>query len=213
MATSIAGNDGFSRVNAQSGYLSELNVAEGKIANLNVNSVTSSGNVTQTGAGHITTVYGYAPNEFATAAIASSYYLLKVPDQVAASALTDPQLLTIPGGAQILRATVDNNGTTIVGGTTFTIGTALSSASVNTAPTTAITTAMLLATANAIGVVGGQKAVAELAFGSAGQAYAVSSETALAVPTTTTDNYVSVTTNTTANTAGDLVVSITYINP
>ena len=110
----------------------------------------------------------------------------------------------------INRVVVTNNGTTVVGGTTFTIGTYNVSSGVNKASTTNAVAAMLLATVNSGGPVGGTKAVTELALGTAGQALSVSSISGQAQGAF--DNLVSVTTNTTANTAGDLKVEIFYTN-
>lgn len=214
MATSVFGNSGFTQIVANAKQENALNAATASVANITLGSATS-GSLLLTDPNTSTTVYGYAPSTFATAAAASTFYFLKTPGQAAATALTDTNLLTIPASATIERMIVQNNGTTVVGLTTITIGTTLSTAAVNSTPTTLITDLMLLATVNAAGgggAVGGHTATIEVAFGTAGQAATIGTLAGLAVPATTATNYVAALVNGGPNTAGDLVVKITYTN-
>jgi len=171
--------------------------------------------LTLTGTRAINVVTGFAPIGFSTAGIASVTNLMRVPGVPAATVVTEPNLLHLPPGALVTRVVVTNNGTPVVGGTSFTIGTknsTLSSALTN-ATTTNMVTAMLLATVNSTsgGSVGGITAVTELALGTAGQAATISSLAGQVQGAF--DNLVAVTVNTSANTSGDLAVQITYINP
>ena len=210
MATAISGNDSFTKISGSAGQISTLNVSSGKAVSLDVSGSLTAGNVQLTGAGTTTSVIGYAPTAFATAGIASSYNLLIEPSATAAAAVTDAHLLHLPASCVINRVVVTNNGTTVAGGTTFTIGTHNVASGVNKAPTTTAVVSMILASVNSGASVGGTVAVTELALGTAGQALTVSTLAGQAQGAF--DNLVSVTTNTSANTAGDLKVEIFYTN-
>ncbi len=210
MATSVYGNDGYSRIGTTPS--ADISIQNGTVGDLTAGPITAE-SVTVNGSNRTTTVNAYVPAAFATGAAASSYYLSKTPQGPTASATVPGDLVVIPGGAVIDRVLVENNGTGIVGLTSVTVGTALSTAALNSAPTTVITAAMLLATVNGGGAVGGSTGVTELVFGGPGQLLGVGTIAGLVVPTTTPDNYVSLTINGTPNTAGDCVVKITYTNP
>jgi hypothetical protein len=207
-------NAQFSKVENLAGHLSALSTANAAISNATVNGSLNVGNLVQDSSATSTTVYGYAPTQFATAVAGTSVSLLTQPGVTQATALTAANLLHLPASSTITRVVVTNNGTAIVGGTSFTIGTnsALLAASLNGAPTTTPVVAMLLATVNAAGggSVGGTAAVTELALGTAGQVTTTSTLAGQAQGAF--DNLVSVTTNGTNNTAGDLLVCITYTN-
>ena len=66
-------------------------------------------------------VVGYAPVSFATLAATGVVPLMNAPGQTAQSTFA-AGAVRVPFGAVILRAVVTNNGTTIVGGTTFDLG-------------------------------------------------------------------------------------------
>lgn len=171
--------------------------------------------VTSTGDGQSTTIVGYAPTEFATAASGESFYLLKTTGQAAATVLTDTNLLTIPASVTITRVEWTNNGVTIAGGTSINIGTALSSAAVNSDPTTTAVAGGAIATSNnaAGGAVGGRTGAASLPLGGVGQVATLGVLAGLVVPATTATNYVSVTSLAAPNTTGSLRVVIHYISP
>lgn len=211
----IAGNQYFAKIDNLSGQIPKLNVASGKADSFHVATAFSAGRVAVTGQNQPSVVVGFAPTSFATGGIASVHNLMVSPGLPAATLVTDPNLLHLPSGCIIDRVIVSNNGTAVVGGTSFTVGTksSLLAGALTNASTTNPVVAMLLATVNSAnggGVVGGDKAITELALGTAGQAYTTNSFAGQAQGAF--DNLVCVTVNTTANTAGDLAVEIHYHN-
>lgn len=200
MATSI--NQNYTKIENISGALSELIVSDAKLSSVTANSVTvdSLNQVNALpGVGTLHEVVAYAPSSFSTLAINGILFLNNSPGAAAATAVTDDNLFLLPTGAQVVSAVVTNNGTTITGGTSYDIGTEVWTAT----PTgnADIAAAMTLATVNAGGTVG---LPAGSALGSAGSPY-----TPLAAAAANTG--VTVQALTSANTAGDLAVRISYL--
>ena len=215
MTNPISGNQFFTRVENIAGQLTNLNASVASVGSLTVGGAMSAGSAVLTGTNQSSTVVGYAPASFATGAISSIHNLMTAPGLGAATVVTDPNLLHLPAGAVVDRVVVTNNGTTVVGGTSFTVGTkssVLAGALTNTTTTNAVV-AMLLATVNAAtgGAVGGNTdGSSELALGTAGQVTTLGTLAGQAQGAF--DNLVAVVVNTQPNTAGDLCVEITYHN-
>jgi len=173
------------------------NLNFGKVRNEAVFTTVNTGvlkaqDVQQAGTGNVNTVVFYAPSEFATLAAAAPRNLMTRPGL---SYSDDSNWAMLPSGARILRVLLTNNGTTVVGGTSFDLGT---SATEN-ANSDNIGDAVLLASLNA-GVLFGATLAA---FGDVG------AETDTIV--VDEDVYVTVTVNGTANTSGDLSVVVEYM--
>ena len=212
MTNSVSGNQFFTRVENIAGQLTNLNASVASVGSLTVGGAMSAGSAVLTGTNQSSTVVGYAPTSFATGAISSIHNLMTAPGLGAATVVTDPNLLHLPAGAVVDRVVVTNNGTTVVGGTSFTVGTkdATLATALADATTTDAVVAMLLVTVNGGGTVGGTTATTELALGTAGQLSTVSTLAGQAQGAF--DNLVAVTINGAPNTAGDLCVEITYHN-
>ena len=99
----IAGNQSFTGITNAAAQLSELNV--GRITTASID-----GKLTEF------TLVGYAPTDFATAAVGAKFNLNKAPGLPQAAADTDPNLLRIPKRAALVSAYTTNNGTTITSG-------------------------------------------------------------------------------------------------
>jgi hypothetical protein len=124
MSSDNSGNSGFSRVVNVASSIDELNVGS-----LVAGTVSVAGQVT---------VIGYQPTNATTAA--APFWLNNVPGLVAQTTTTTPLATTLilPKGATIIRVNVGNNGTAVVGGTSFgigpyTFGTATASVTIATA--------------------------------------------------------------------------------
>lgn len=235
----IQGNEFYVRVADQAGQVGTgnfgaLNVASGvktqsiiATNNLSFNGTAPTNSTTTTGdtnpvqytnatIGNVKTVTGYAPiyssvggtpvsGAFATSAAGGSYFLNKSPGSTAAVNVSDGNLLLIPNSAKIIGVIVTNNGTTLAGGTTYSIG-LQASTTFTAAANTQLLNAGTLANVNS-GIVLG---TAASAFGGAGAA-ASSVTISNGSGTSNVPSVVTVTTNGTANTAGDLAVTITYL--
>lgn len=208
-AQPIAGNQSFIKVDTIAEHLRNLNATSCDIVNVNAVTVNADQYV-QTGKNTYTTVLGYAPIEFSTQVAGTSYELMKTPGIHAATSVIDPNLLQLPGGCTVHRVVVTNNGTTLVGGTSYTIGSHPVSSGLNITPSVVQVDQMPIATVNLGGSVGGTTGVTELALGTAGQS--VSTSTLAGQLQGATNNLVSVTVNGTNNVSGSLLVYITYSN-
>jgi hypothetical protein len=215
-------NSNFTKIETLASPLSEVTSSDLSTVSLVVEDTFHTGSMRTLAPNTLTTVVGYAPTQFATAGIASSFTFLTAPGLSQATATTDENLLVIPPSARITKIQVMNNGTTIVGvGATLTIGTLPIASGVQVAPATALVTAMTIAVANTAlggGIAGGSfftdngedPDTTNTQLGTAGQAYTVAERTYIAASSTL--NLAAVTVNTAALTAGDLVVRITYLN-
>lgn len=219
MSTSIQGNDGFSQVRSNSSHQSRITVDNASLNNLSVNALTITDTVINSHPGVRNVVVGYTPTNFSTLAANAAVSLLVEPGRAQALDVNDADLIHIPANAIVERVVVTAP-TTVVGGTTFNIGTSAVASGVQSSTVGKIGSSggssvallvntMLLATANAGGCVGGAKAVTELALNTAGQALSVSN-LAGAVQGFT-DNLVFLS-PAAAVTAGALRVEITYVN-
>jgi hypothetical protein len=205
IANSVGGNDGFSKIENSTYHLSELNLTSGRVVDLSAVTVTTRLlNVGIAGLGTLHQVVGYAPTSFATTPTNGVVFLNNEPKAAPATSVSSSQLLLLPSGARVVSAVVTNNGTTVVGGTSFDIGTDVWSS--NPSGLSNISAGMLLATVNAGGSVGNLlNAVEPTALGSAGvklltDVNAVGDNTGVTVQVLTTNN-----------TAGDLAVTLTYL--
>lgn len=117
MATPIAGNNNFTKVENLAGSLTNLNVTDAKVNSLDVQGRASVGLLEQRnsfpGRGSLRQVVGYAPVGFSTAVVDTIQWLNVQPNSPAATAVTSSQLLLLPVGAQIVSAMVTNNGVTV----------------------------------------------------------------------------------------------------
>jgi hypothetical protein len=194
MATSIAGNDGFTNIFNLAGQLSDLSV--GEVSALNVKDLTAETTSVKLGSRVISgQVIGYAPTDFSTNAIGPAP-LNNMEGLARATANTDTQLLLLPVGATITAVEMSNNGTTITssGAPTFDLASGLfNTAGVN------LLAAVALADANTLA----RAATAPAAIGSAGAP--------TGVVVVAANNFVTVDVNTAALTAGDMVVKISYV--
>lgn len=195
----IAGNQNFTKVETLAGPLSELNVSDARASSLHASSVTTDSMTTNSGAYRLVESTVYAPTSFSTLAINGVVFFNSARGLAAATAVTDSQLFLLPANAQILSATLTNNGTTVAGGTTYDVGTEVWSA----APTgtSNVAAAVPLATLNT----GTTVSSTANAFGSAG------ANTGLVIAAANTG--LSVQVLTTANTAGDMAVTLRYLLP
>jgi hypothetical protein len=200
----IDGNQFFSRVgNVSSGSAPETNYTyDLSVENLTVNRSLSQLllpgiGASQTGVVHETVLY--APAGFNEATQNSVSFLMKKPGTTAATSLTSAGLFVLPLGARIVSAVATNNGTTVVGGTTFDVG----YEAWNDEPTGngQIFTALTVARLNTGGFVG---PVAATALGSAGTSFAIGSATTEATSIT-------VQVLGAANTAGDFALVLRYL--
>jgi len=176
MSLPINGNQGFNRVQDSAAVgIQDLNVSNLKAANL------TAGNFNLNG---YSTVFGYVPTSFATAASGTVLALANSPRQ---SSVTDSNALVLPKGAIFVRYILTNNGTTIAGtGATFTVNTSTTLGGNGGAT---IASAVTLANTNA----GYAASITPGVVNGAGQ------------------KYVSVTTGGANVTSGDLAVGVTYL--
>lgn len=196
-------NASFTKVESLAGSLTDLHVADGRIANLETTTLTLENLVEPNafpGLGTLYTVIGYAPTSFSTLASSGVVYLNNASGQAAATAVTDSQLLVLPTGAKVLSAVVTNNGTSVTntGASTYDVSTEVWPA---VAGGGNVAAAMTLATVNTGGAVG---PVAATALGTSGVAFAP-----LAAAAANTGLTVQV--NVGDNTAGDLAVTVKYL--
>jgi len=207
MATPIAGNNNFTKVENLVGSLTTLTVKNAKLSSLDVDGSVSVGLLNQhnalPGLGSLHQVVGYAPVGFSTAAINQIHFLNSVPNSAAATSVNSPQLLLLPEGAKVVGAVVTNNGVTITnsGSSTYDISSEVWSASPAAAGN--IASAMTLAIVNAGGNVGFASTPSPL--GGVGNAYTAALSAAL--PNTG----VNVQTLVGANLTGDLAVLVSYL--
>jgi hypothetical protein len=201
--SAVYGNASFTKVEDLAGRLANITASDGVINTLTANSITTQ-HLTQNMAGDGTAlkmyqVTGYAPVGFSTLAINAVQFLNSAPTKAAATAVGGQFLLLLPTGAQIVQADVTNNGTTVVGATTFDIGTEVWTA----APTGTddIFTAATLAGVNAGATVG---QTADLGFATSGKVL-------VPLGATAANTGISVQALAAANTAGDLAIRITYL--
>lgn len=207
MATAIAGNNNFTKVENLAGTLTTLNVSDAKVSSLDVQGRASVGLLDQRnalpGSGVLHQVIGYAPVGFATAALNSIQFLNVQPNSPAATAVTSSQLLLLPVGARVVSAMVTNNGVAITnsGSSTYDISSEVWSAV--PAVSGNIATAMPLATVNLGGNVG--SASTATALGSSGTANNATLVAAVA------NTGVNVQTLVGSNLTGDLAVLLSYL--
>lgn len=129
----IAGNENFTLVENAANQFQNMQVAfeeadEMKVQRMTVYDENLAKEVV--GIGTIYTVTGYAPNavnvnEFGTLTAGNGLFLNRQPKQLAATAVTDPQLLHLPAGAVIVGMRLTNNGVPMTGtaGSTLNVGT------------------------------------------------------------------------------------------
>lgn len=152
------------------------------------------------GKGALYQVTGYAPVELATAAAADILFLNNQPGLAANTDAADASALVIPAGARIASVEITNNGTAVVGGTTFNLDTAVYPAPV---AVTSLAAGVAEATVNlAIGT--RLSNITSTALGTAGSLTD-------AVAAVADDTGLVLTVGATPVTAGDLAVLITYI--
>ena len=156
---------------------------DGAFQNVATVGAVSHSNSSQTGALIRRVAVGFAPTEFAETAAAGIVNLNTVSGLAAAAGTA----LKIPAGALIERVMATNNGTAIVGGTDFDIGVHGTTGTTSNTMFDAVTLADLNT--------GAGRSVGDAVTGTAVLA---------------ADNFVTVTVNTTNNTAGDLKVVIEY---
>lgn len=200
----VSGNDSFQKISNTTGKLAELNLSSGQAVDLSAKSVSLDLlNQSLAGLGSLRQVVGYAPTSFATAGAGDVMFLNNQPQSDDATDVSDSQLLLLPVDARVVSAVVTNNGVTVVGGKNFNLGTEVWSAS--PAGSTNIFNAVVLPSVNngafAGSLVG---ASAPVALGSVGKNLSFGSAVAA-------NSGVSVTVNSTPNTAGDLAVTVTYL--
>lgn len=130
---------------------------------------------------------GYAPTSFATQSATAISNLNSSPSTAAATTVAGGAL-NIPAGAVVVSAQISNNGTDVVGGTDFDVG-------LNA--TQGVTSATLFDAIPLANVNSGN--------------YISLATAVTGVAPLPADNFVTVTVNTTNNTAGDLAVKIGYI--
>lgn len=196
----VYGNDGFQKVKS-SDQVAQLNASQGSVVNLYAQNL-EVGLLNQKlqGLGGLYQVVGYAPLGFATSAINQVYFLNNAPASAPAASVSSAQLLVLPVGARVVQAVVTNNGVTIVSGNTYDIGTDVWSATPSGVAN--IATAMSIGTINSGGVVGAVSGLTSLASGGA----ALTANAAVVANTgVTVQSLVS------ANTAGDLAVTLWYL--
>jgi len=196
----VYGNDRFQKIKS-SEQLSDLYATDAKVANLSAEKV-NVGLLNQKlkGLGSLSQVVGYAPVGFASAAANQSLFLNNVPASAAASSVSSSQLLVLPVGARVVQAVVSNNGTTITGGATFDIGTEAWSATPSGVSN--ITAGMTVGSINSGAVVGSVSGLTAL--GSAGDVLTANAAVL-------SDTGVTVQVLGSANTAGDLAVTLWYL--
>jgi hypothetical protein len=203
----IAGNQYFSTVNNFAAPISSINASRVSAGEL------VAGIVKQTSRGTETTVVGYTPSEWSSAAIGSTYSLVKSAGMHAASATSLDGLLQIPSGAIVTKVVaVCPEGTLATG--TYSLG--LSSLSSSNAPNQSISTSLMAATntsagfnsAEGVQVGGVTLEAAPPALGAAGQDANNFERPGQVVPSG--QNFVSVLNS--AVPVGSLRVSVTYTN-
>jgi hypothetical protein len=197
---SVNGNQYFTSIENAAGQLNFLSAASGS---LNLDNLNLGVGTLGTGGRTLYTAVGYAPTTFATTVSTGVVNLNVSANLGQASSATDTNLLLLPGGAQIVAVNANNNGTTIVGGTSFDIGLNASLATGDASIMATVTLATLNSArgGNVVDSTGGLTAGTN--FGGTGNAAST-----VAV---TEGDVVAVTVNTTPNTAGDLKVTIQYL--
>ena len=218
MSTSVQGNDGFSQVRSNSSHQGRITVDNASLNNLSVNALTITESVVNSRPGVRNVIVGYTPTNFSTLAASAAVSLLAQPGRAQALDVNDADLIHIPAKAVVERVVVSAT-TTVVGGTSFNIGSSavasgvqsstLGLASAGGSPIALLVNAMLLTTVNSGGCVGGRTAATELGLNTAGQALNISNIAGVAQGYT--DNLVFLSAAA-AVTAGALRVEITYVN-
>jgi len=154
---------------------------------------------------------GYGSSTFGTLGIAGVQSLNRAPGLAADAAVTivtaNANTLILPPGAIITRAYVGNNGTVINGGTDYDIGVSATAAT-SDALFDAVTTATVNAGGGAGGIFAAGAATTSPQFASVG---VLLTNTAGFVTVPAAGAFVTVTANTSANTAGDLKVVLEYL--
>lgn len=140
----IAGNQSFSGISNISNQIPNLDLSQGKISNLNATTINYDGNfsdlyavpyaqqpiegIINTGQKRLHRVTGWAPSNYVngwTDPLGNTlgFYFMNKPFQPYATSNTDPNLLQLPIGAEIVGAVVTNgNGGTLGGATSWRIG-------------------------------------------------------------------------------------------
>lgn len=199
----ISGNQFFRRVgDASSGDSEQNHTYDLRVENLTVSNSLSQLllpgiGASQTGVVH--EVVLYAPSSFAETAQNGVLFLMTRPGSTAATSATSTGLFTLPSGARVVSAVVTNNGTTVVGGTTFDVG--YEAWSEEPTGNGQVFTALTVARLNTGGFVG---PVAATALASAGTSFAIGTAT-------TEDTSVTVQVLGAANTAGDFALVLRYL--
>lgn len=206
MATPIAGNQNYTKVDNIAAPVSTLNAGQLKVSTLEAGQVTAGllhQEFARPGLGSLRQAVAYAPSGFATAGASSVHFLNNSPNSAAATSASDPQLFLLPAGATVVDILLTNNGTTVAGGTTFDLGTLVWTASPGALTGNLLTATTTALVNSATGLRAGQS-TAPTAFGGLGAANVgvgpVAANTGLAVEVLGA-----------ANTSGDLAVLVTYM--
>jgi len=216
---SIQGNDGFSQVRSSAARVGRMTVDNVSLSNLSVSALTVSDTMVNTRSGVRNTVVGFTPLNFSTLDAGKAVSLLNLNGRSKALDVNDADLVHIPANAVVERVVVKALDE-VVGATTLSVGTSPVSNGVQSyvlgkvgsssgSPVALLVDAMTAADANEGACVGGSKAVAEAALGSAGQPLATSNVEG--APQGYSDNLLFVTVEAPV-TSGSLRVEVTYVN-
>lgn len=123
----IAGNQDFKHVENVAGQIPLLEVDALRSQSVDVNELNLTGSISDSKAypgSVLHRVVGYAPASFGTTAKDNGVFLNKLPALAKSVNGNAEQLLVLPVGAKLIRATLTNNGTTVTsnGSTTLNVG-------------------------------------------------------------------------------------------
>lgn len=188
------------KINNSAGQMSDLSVSDARTANLSAGNLAAANLTVKTGNVTYARTVGFASTAFATAT-AGSYTLLSSNGQPAPSASTDSNVVTLPAGAVITRVIMDNNGTTLAGGTSYAVSVGAFNGAASVTPMAA----------TALAVVNGGGTSGVIVQNTATNAVAGAGVAPLAgsIVPASPNNYLNVTLVGT-NTAGDLRVTVDY---
>ena len=211
----IAGNQDFNNVENVAGQIPLLEVDALRAQSVGVNELNLNGSISDKNAypgSVLHRVVGYAPASFGTTAKDSGVFLNKSPGLPKSLNGSAAQLLVLPVGAKLIRATLTNNGTTVTssGSANLNVGVESWKATPNNVD---VFKGALVAAATASGINNAQGVTVSanvLVLGNSG--FGSSGEATAATPVTVAAGAqnVSVLVNGAALTAGDLALVIEY---
>ncbi len=211
----IAGNQDFNKVENVAGQIPLLEVDALRSQSVGVNELNLTGSISDINAypGRVLhRVVGYAPASFGTTASNNGVFLNKSPGLPKSINGSAAQLLVLPVGAKLIRATITNNGTTVTSGGSPTLNVSVESWKANPTQSNLFQNAIVdVASASSINNAQGVTVSANVEIlGNAGFGASGTATPATPVTVTAGAQNVGVLVKNAALTAGDLALVIEY---